>query len=178
MRHALPLTLLAILAACNSEKDDEQRDSGPGVVTNIIDQSVPDADDMPPPANRITPSERNPDITQQQPDPQDSDGLIPLSLRGQWAGVDARCGDRTDDLALDIDGDRLIFHESVGTIDRVERKSDAYVVRADFTGEGQSWTRKLTMRLSADGSILTVMNGDTTETRKRCQALSHRSAYR
>lgn len=167
MRSALPLALVLLLTACNSERRDKDGDSRPGVVTNIIDQSVPDADDMPAADNRITPVEPQSDLDNEEPQ-QTGEGPIPTALQGQWAGVTARCGDRSDDLELTIDPGKLIFHESVGTVDQVERKDDGYAVRASFTGEGQSWTRTVTLRPSADGRTLTMMNDGTAVTRKRC----------
>lgn len=167
MRNALPLALVILLAACNSERRDKEGDSRPGVVTNIIDQSVPDADDMPAADNRITPVEPRSDLDEGQPQ-QTGKGPIPATLQGQWAGVTARCGDRSDDLELTIDPGKLIFHESVGAVDQVERKDGGYAVRASFTGEGQSWTRTVMLRPSADGRTLTMINDGTAVTRKRC----------
>ncbi len=167
MRPALLLLPLAMLSACNSEKREKEGESRPGVVTNIIDQSVPQADDMPSADNQITPVEPKPDLRDTKPQ-QTSDGLIPASLQGHWSGVTARCGDRSDDQELTIDPGKLVFHESVGTVDRVERKADGYAVRAEFTGEGQSWTRTVTFKPSADGKTLTMTNDGTAVTRKRC----------
>lgn len=167
MRAALPLLLIALLSACNSEKRDKEGDSRPGVVTNIIDQSLPQADDMPAANNEITPAEPKPDLSEPEAE-KANDGLIPASLQGRWAGVTARCGNRSDDLELTIDPAKLVFHESVGTVDKVERKEDGFAVRAAFTGEGQSWTRTVTLKPSADGKTLTIINDGTAVTRKRC----------
>jgi hypothetical protein len=41
-------------------------------------------------------------------------------------------------------------------------------VKADFTGEGQSWTRTLALRMAEDGKALTIVNDGTAVTRKRC----------
>lgn len=165
MRRMLPLIPLMLLAACGRQDDDAAQQ--PGVVANIMDEALPNAQQPPAPANAITPVEPDPVI--ETPEQSAPPGLIPASLQGRWTGIDARCGDRSEALELTIAPDRLIFHESVGTVRTVrEGAGERLAVDAAFTGEGQSWTRTLDLKPSADGSLLTIVNDGTAVTRKRC----------
>ena len=165
MRPLLPLALLApafALAGCDGGKDDSQ----PGIVTNILDDALPNAQQPPPPDNAIVPAEPLPDI----PQPEDSaESSIPAPLLGRWTGAAETCGDRAAALELTVTPDRLIFHESEGRVTAVKGQEDGRVrVIADFTGEGESWTRTLEMKPSADGRRLTIVNDGASVTRKRC----------
>lgn len=170
MRKIVPLLplLLPLLAATACNRQDDRQDQQPGVVANILDQTMPEVEDGPTPANAITPVEPPPAIDTPPP-PAAPGGLIPVALQGSWTGIDERCGDRTADLELTVAPDQLVFHESVGTVKAVRTGEDRRVaVDAAFTGEGQSWTRTLLMRPSADGRTLTIMNDGTAVVRKRC----------
>jgi hypothetical protein len=159
MRLALTLLPLIALAAC--DKPAEQPDAQPGVVANISN-STEQAQDTPPPVNATVPT--------QQPEPEaTASGPIPAALHGRWTGVTDKCGDRSADLELNIQPDQLVFHESVGMVEAVTPGADGQLsVKASFTGEGQSWTRTLTLRPAADGATLTIINDGTAVTRKRC----------
>ncbi|MGE4322246.1 MAG: hypothetical protein AB7E60_04375 [Sphingobium sp.] len=98
-------------------------------------------------------------------------GKVPAALRGRWGGADAQCGDGADPLNLRVTPDSLIFHESVGTVTAVAPADDGGLwVDADFTGEGESWTRRLLLRASADGRRLTITNDGAAVARRRCPA--------
>lgn len=95
----------------------------------------------------------------------------PVALQGRWTGIKDRCTDVGADLELQITPKELIFHESVGTIMRVTQQTTGEVmIDAAFTGEGQSWTRKLKARLSSGGQTLTIANDGQSAIRKRCDA--------
>ena len=164
---ALPLLLsVALTAACN-QTPDKAADQ-PGVVANIMDQTLPNMEEPPAPANSITPVESGPRI-ETPPPAAYAAGAIPAAMQGRWAGVADRCGDRSASLELTVTPDQLLFHESVGTVKDVQAEEDGRaVVKADFTGEGQSWTRTLALRLAEDGKALTIVNDGTAVTRKRC----------
>lgn len=165
MRKIVPFLPLLLITACN-QKDGQQEQ--PGVVSNIMDQTMPEVRDGPTPANMITPIEPPPSIDTPPP-PAAPDGLIPIALQGRWTGMDERCGDRAADLELSVAPDQLVFHESVGTVKAVRMRDDGMVVvNTAFTGEGQSWNRTLQMRPSADGRTMTITNDGTTVVRKRC----------
>jgi hypothetical protein len=157
----MPPLLLA--SACGQSPDGGG--DQPGVVANIVDQAMPDVANDAPPANKITPVESSPKINATP----SADDTIPIAMLGRWTGAAEACGDRGADLELTVAPDRLVFHESVGTIKSVKQDMDGRaVVEAAFTGEGQSWTRTLALRTSKDGKALTIVNDGTAVTRKRC----------
>ncbi|MDI1294597.1 MAG: hypothetical protein PSY12_01690 [bacterium] len=161
MRGSLLLPLV-LLAACGSKSDDQ-----PGAVTNILDQAVPNAQSLPPPANAIVPVEPRPPVAPKATTmPSDA---IPTAIQGNWTGTADRCGDRASALELTITATQLVFHESVGLAKTVTARADGGLsIVADFTGEGQSWTRTLVLTPSADGQQLTIANDGASVTRKRC----------
>lgn len=72
-------------------------------------------------------------------------------------------------MELNILPGQLVFHESVGTVQKATPGEDGRLsVIAAFTGEGQSWTRTLALSPSADGQRLTIVNDGAAVTRKRC----------
>ena len=157
---ALPLLLLA---GCGSKEQNQS-----GMVTNILDQALPSTRDVPPGANAITPVEPAPDLPVTKGDAIHANA-IPITLQGRWTGTNERCGDRAAAQALELTAASLIFHESVGTVQRVTREGEGRLaVVANFTGEGESWTRTLMLRPSTDGQQLTITNDGTAIVRKRC----------
>lgn len=163
MRTLLPLLPLLLAAACDNSK---QSAGEPGVVANIVDQALPNAQQPAPPANAITPVEPPPAL---DPPAAAPSGPVPETLQGRWTGTADRCGDRSADLELTIAPDQLLFHESVGEVRSVKAGDDRSLsVEAAFTGEGQSWTRTLLLKPSPDGRTLTIVNDGAAVTRKRC----------
>lgn len=161
---ALLILPLLLVTACNRAPD--KPNDQPGVVTNILDQTLPNAAEAP--ANGIIPVETVPRV-ETPPPAAAPDGLIPAAMQGRWAGAAERCGDKAAALELTVMPDQLLFHESVGTVKRVTQGDDGRAaVEAAFTGEGQSWTRTLALTLSKDGKALTVVNDGAAVTRKRC----------
>ena len=158
---ALPLLLLA---ACGDK--EEQRKSG--ISTDIVEGTEPDAvrNATPPPEAPPLPQAEapHPDLRGGTPT-----GAIPAALQGRWTGLADRCGDRSAELELTVTPKSLVFHESVGTVNGVVSGANGRLrVDAAFTGEGDSWTKTLEMRPSANGRELTVINDGTAVTRKRC----------
>jgi hypothetical protein len=157
-----PIILLALmlgLSACG-------RDSDP--VNNVLEQALPNTTEMTePPGNRVTATDpgANESVAADRAD------TVPVALQGRWTGASDGCADVGAELELQVTPTRLIFHESVGTITRVIRQGeDRVAVEAAFTGEGESWTKRLEMRGSADGRQLTVANDGQAVVRKRCDA--------
>ena len=166
MRRFYLVLPLLLVAGCNPSSDNSA--DQPGVVANILNQTLPNVEEAPPASNAITPVEATPEIDTPPPEAAPA-GLIPAAMQGSWTGVQDRCGDRSADLELTVTPDRLLFHESVGTVKSVTPGEEGRAaVEAAFTGEGQSWTRTLALRTSADGKALTIVNDGTAVTRKRC----------
>ncbi|WP_298398850.1 hypothetical protein [Sphingobium sp.] len=164
MIRILPLSLLLLAAACDRQQNEAAQQ--PGVVTNIVDQALPQTRPADAPANAMAPPEPAAGVDGPPP-PAAPDGLIPAAFQGRWAGEAERCGDRAAALELTVAPDQLIFHESVGTVKAVREGADGRVaVDASFTGEGQSWQRTVEMRRT--GEKLIVTNDGTAVTRKRC----------
>ncbi|WP_338010733.1 hypothetical protein [Sphingobium bisphenolivorans] len=160
---AMILPLLLLPAACGKDEDRQ-----PGVVANIVDQEVSGAADNAPAVTNnsaVEPAEEPAPQTRQAP----VASAIPPALQGRWTGLNDNCNNRSAELELKITRDSLIFHESVGTVMGVSSRPNNHVsVDAAFTGEGQSWTKKLELRPSANGRELTIINDGTAVTRKRC----------
>ena len=167
---ALPLLMLA---ACDQEDDGKPRMS-----TNIVEEkSSYDVGNMSPvddesmePDDAADPA-RNENASAQpgQPNGASVAGTIPVALRGRWTGLNDVCGDRSSDMELTVTPKSLIFHESVGTVTGVTSGPGGRTrVDAAFTGEGDSWTKRVELRPSANGRELTVINDGAAVTRKRC----------
>jgi len=82
---------------------------------------------------------------------------IPAAMHGRWGLVAADCTSTMGDAKglLEINGTRLKFFESVGTLGPVSEGDDDEI-RANFafTGEGMEWTREIELELEEDGKVL------------------------
>ncbi len=168
MRTYWPILSLPLLLIAGCDRKPEKSTDQPGVVTNILDQSPPEAGDVAAPSNAIAPVDTHGSVDAPSPAAA-ADGLVPAAMQGRWVGEAERCGDRSAALELTVAPDQLLFHESVGDVKRVTIDRDGRAsVQAEFTGEGESWTRTLALRLMPDGRSLTITNDGTAVTRKRC----------
>ena len=168
MRIVIALPLL-LLAACGD------RDEGkPGMSTNIVDEQASyDVSNRTPAQDEALAAGNAEASPASPPDGASSTakaprGGIPPALQGRWTGINDLCGNRSAELELTVTPKSLIFHESVGTVTGVAATADRVRVDAAFTGEGDSWTRKLELRPSANGRELTIINDGAAVTRKRC----------
>jgi hypothetical protein len=160
MKRAFALCALVAVAACGRASDE--KDGQPEIVSNIVEDAVPEAEQVVPPVNAVAAGENR--VEAEIPP---SPGPVPAALQGRWTGLSDDCGDRAAPLELNIGPDSLIFHESVGQVEKVTRgEGGAMRVTAAFTGEGESWTRTLTLKPAAD--TLTIVNDGTATVRKRC----------
>jgi hypothetical protein len=92
---------------------------------------------------------------------------IPANFRGEWNARLADCGTGRNDSRLIIDARTVRFYESRGEVTGVTRNGPrAITVDARYTGEGRTWNRSTTMRLSGDGDQLTIDGA----ARQRCPA--------
>ncbi len=160
MRATILLPLL-MLAACGDRQDEKS-----GVVTNIVDQTLPDVRAVPEGSNGIQTAEPAPASPAREAP---SGSTMPASVQGRWKGLDESCADRATELELTVTPTSLIFLESEGKVTGLSHGPDGAIrIDAAFTGEGQSWTKRLELRPSANGRELTVLNDGRAVTRKRC----------
>lgn len=153
--HASFLLLLLPLAACGRADDNQS-----GAANDTAAETRQGAEQRLPREDIPAPPPPNPEAT--------SDRAIPPSALGRWAGISDDCADGTAESALTVTRDQLLFHESAATIRTVEPVDNGVAVQADFTGEGQSWSRRIVLRPSADGQRLTIVNDGVDVARKRC----------
>jgi hypothetical protein len=141
---AASLAALA-LAGCGDGKEAATNDS---VV--LADDNVATTPAPPEAAPTATPSPAA------SPAPDAGSG-IPIALHGRWGLVPADCTSTRGDNKglLTINGTTLRFYESVGTLGKVAER-DAGRIAADFamTGEGQEWTRRMTLDTADGGKTL------------------------
>jgi hypothetical protein len=92
---------------------------------------------------------------------------IPANFRGEWNARVGDCGTGRNDTRLIVDARTVRFYESRGEVTGVTRNGPRSItVDARYTGEGRTWSRSTTMRLSGDGDQLTI-DGSV---RQRCPA--------
>lgn len=160
MRAMILLPLLA-LAACGDKSEDQS-----GIDTNIVDEAMNEVPELPQGGNGIQTAEPSPDIPSS---PVPGGSAIPASVQGRWTGLDESCADRATEMELTITPSSMIFLESEGKATGVSHGPDGRIrIDAAFTGEGQSWNRRLELRPSAGGRELTVIDEGRAVTRKRC----------
>jgi hypothetical protein len=160
MRRFIILPLLLILSACG----DTRKDSA-----NSAALDAPIGNDTPTPADVDAGAPPSTPAPPRQQATIDTPGTLPAAFRGQWTGTTEDCGDRRSDLYLSLGPREMRFYESVGAVTAVEQVgADAIIVDAGYQGEGQSWSRRQKLSLSADGTLLTVANQGNFIVRKRC----------
>jgi hypothetical protein len=95
---------------------------------------------------------------------------LPAAFLGVW-DADPACPS-TSDTRLTVSAAELTFFESGAMIKKVTVKSpDEAIVDADFSGEGETWSRSVHLKLGDDGKTLTSDEGtDKAVTRTRCKA--------
>lgn len=82
---------------------------------------------------------------------------IPLAMHGRWGLVPADCTSRRGDTKglLTIDGDRLTFYESVGSLAAVgDSQPDRLRATFAMNGEGMEWQREMLLTLTDAGKTL------------------------
>jgi hypothetical protein len=82
---------------------------------------------------------------------------IPQAVRGRWGLVPADCTSTRGDAKglLEIDATTLRFYESRGTLGDIERRSEnAIAAEFAFEGEGQTWSRDMTLSVEGGGRTL------------------------
>ena len=82
---------------------------------------------------------------------------IPAAFHGRWGMVPADCTSTRGDAKglLVIDGNTLRFYESRGTLTRmVGDYPEKLVGEYAFVGEGQEWTKTITLELTGSSNTL------------------------
>lgn len=159
MVRILPLLVLSTLVACDggSSRDDQVASLNSGIASRVEGANNVAAE-------RVAPAAP---VAKSVPP---ADGM-PSGMQGRWTGLEDRCGDPAAPMELRIENDRLLFHESEGRVTAITPRADGSVlVEAAFTGEGQSWTRRLTLIPQDGGRRLRIDGDGDGVTRKRCPA--------
>ena len=85
-------------------------------------------------------------------------GAIPATLQGRWGLTPADCTPGRSDAKglLTITADSLKFYESQATpASSIESGDTGISGEFAFTGEGQSWTKYVSLKLQGDGLVRT-----------------------
>jgi hypothetical protein len=156
-RIRLPIfATLMILSIAGCEKRDpveeEANAIAPAPVTN--DSAGPAAGAPPPVSNTADPS-----------------GAIPAALQGRWGLTPADCEPgRSDNKGLlTISGNELKFYESRGVPGTsIEASSQGISGNFNFTGEGQTWSKYVSLKLQGSELLRTERNPAASYTYARC----------
>ena len=101
----------------------------------------------------------------------DSSGSIPAALQGRWGLTPADCTTtRGDDKGLlTITADSLKFYESRGIPGTSIESDDSGISgNFNFTGEGQSWSKYVSLKLSGEGLVRTERSPMRSYTYAKC----------
>ena len=141
MKSALLVALVLAmgLAACDDDSaDDTSSKTDETTVTQAAETSV---------ARQAEPG----------PAPEDDPEAIPPVVQGRWGMVAADCTSTRGDAKglLVITADQLAFYESRAALQEVIERSETRVVGTfAFTGEGQTWERRVSLDTQDDGTVL------------------------
>lgn len=158
MRIAIAPAMLALLllSACGSEP----REGGEAVPLNTT------IENRGAPVDSITNGMETPPVAAPAAEPENA---LPVAFRGRWTGLEHDCSDQASDLRLTTSDTQMRFYESVGTVTAVSPEGpNAVMVDATYEGEGQTWSRRQKLTLSADGTRLTIADQSNATVRKRC----------
>lgn len=87
----------------------------------------------------------------------DRASVIPTPIQGRWGLVAADCTSTRGDAKglLEIDDTTLRFYESRGVLGEIANRTDRAITAAfAFTGEGQAWSRDMTLTVEDAGKTL------------------------
>lgn len=101
----------------------------------------------------------------------DAGGSIPAALQGRWGLTPADCTTTKGDEKglLTITADSLKFYESRGTPGTSIESDDSGISgNFNFTGEGQSWSKYVSLKLSGDGLVRTERSPMQSYTYAKC----------
>ena len=152
------------LSACQKEADRPTVENV--AIGNVVVDSWPSETDtpgVPPTASNTVPAA----------DPEKVLSGIPMAFRGRWSMVEADCDvSRSDTKGLvTVDAESLKFYESVGRVKTIDVVSPVEVKATfAFSGEGQSWTKVMALKLDEGGTTLVRVEQDPSGTfrHKKC----------
>lgn len=101
----------------------------------------------------------------------DASGKIPVALQGRWGLTPADCEPGRSDAKglLIITGNDLKFYESRGVPGTsIETGDKGMSGNFNFTGEGETWSNYVSLKLTGDGLIRTERNPPASYTYARC----------
>ncbi|MGK2911386.1 MAG: hypothetical protein ACSLE1_16540 [Sphingobium sp.] len=155
---ALMTAATLALSACQKEADKPEIDNV--AISNVVEEAVTDDD-----ANGVEPV--NASNASAAPAAANNLSGIPVAFRGRWGMNEADCDvSRADTKGLvTIDANSLKFYESMGRLKSIISAS-ATEVKGNFafSGEGQSWTKVMTLKLDKGGTTLVRIEQDPTGT--------------
>lgn len=146
------LMVLSIAACQKRDPVDEEANAIAPAVANSSSGAVAGA--PPAVANTASPS-----------------GPIPMAIQGRWGLTPADCEPGRSDSKglLTITSTDIKFYESRGVpATSIESGSKGISGNFAMTGEGQSWTDYISLKLSGDGLIRTERNPPASYTYARC----------
>ena len=165
---AIPLAFVLSVAACGGNKPVNKKAENADGLDQVVAQANATADavhndvvDNPPAP--VT-NEKAPEVA--APVPGD---VIPAQYQGRWGMVPADCtSTRGENKGLITIGDTSIrFYESTATLkERRPAVAISFSGLFDFTGEGQRWTKVMT--LTRTGNSLKRADAEGSFTYKRC----------
>ena len=146
--------MVASIAACEKRDPvaEEANAIAPAPITN--DSAGPAAGGPPDVSNSADPS-----------------GIIPAAVQGRWGLTPADCEPGRSDAKglLVISADDLKFYESRGVPGTsIESGPQGISGNFNFTGEGQTWSKYVSLKLTDNGLIRTERNPAASYTYARC----------
>lgn len=155
---ALMTAATLALAGCQKEADKPAIDNV--AISNVVEDAVPDDS-----ANGGEPVNASNATTKVDPDNNLSG--IPVAFRGRWGMNEADCDvSRSDTKGLvTVDADGLKFYESMGRLKSISSASPTEMKAIfAFSGEGQNWTKVMTLKLDEGGTTLIRIEQDPAGT--------------
>ena len=168
MRLIAALALSFSLAACGAPDDE------PGPDHDEQGHEAPAREDIPSgPGLPLVPDIADEADSEEDVAEDAQAAQIPVSFRGSWDYERGTCAPESD-LRLDVEANAITFYESYGELIRVERIDPfAVSLELEMSGEGETWTQALDLRLVDAQMGLLVTDGQSSAggeelIRKRC----------
>ena len=155
MRPLVLAWLLIAICACGAERATDSAARAPAASSTPTDTEGNDP--LAPPA---------PPVADTPPPAPPTADTAPARFQGSYAADATACGSPAHESRLAIAEREIRLHESSGPITAVSATADAVTIEAMLSGEGETFERSFTYRLSQDGNTLTDASGGMT--RQRC----------